>query len=260
MALVDSHCHLDAPEFDADREAVLARARAAGVAAQIVPAVARAGWPKLAALAEDAPDLHPAYGLHPCYLAEHRPEHLDRLAEWLATHRAVAVGECGLDFFLPGLDRNAQEAILLGQLRLARELDLPVILHARRAVDAVIAAIRRVGGLRGVVHSFSGSLEQARQLWRLGFLTGFGGPLTYPTARRVRALVAATPAEFLLLETDAPDQPPAARRGERNEPAALATILEEAARLRGETPEALAALTAANAGRLFGIAVPSPLH
>jgi TatD DNase family protein len=184
-------------------------------------------------------------------LARHRPEHLGELREWLARERPAAVGECGLDYFVEGLDRDAQSACFEGQLRLAREFDLPVVVHARRAVDAVIAALRRIGGLRGVVHSFSGSEEQATQLWKLGFLLGLGGPVTYERARRLRRLAATMPIEHLLLETDAPDQPDAAIRGQRNEPARVAVVLDCIAALRDESPDAIAAATTANAARLF---------
>jgi len=253
VRLIDSHCHLDAAEFDADREAVIARARAAGVVHQVIPAVEAAGWPALHALCRDAPDLHPAYGLHPMYLARHREEHLPLLREWLEREHPVAVGECGLDYFVDGLDHATQQHCFEAQLRLAREFDLPVIVHARRAVDAVIASIRRVGRLRGVVHSFSGSPEQARQLWNAGFLIGLGGPVTYDRAQRLRGLVATMPLEYLLLETDAPDQPDAAIRGQRNEPARVSFICRTIAQLRGETEDGIAAATRGNATRLFGL-------
>lgn len=249
--LVDTHCHLDDGEFDRDRAEVVARARAAGVAWQVVPAIDAASWPKLRDVCRATPDLLPAYGLHPMLLARHRPEHLDALREWLARERPAAVGECGLDYFVEGLDRDAQSMYFEGQLRLAREFDLPVVVHARRAVDAVIAALRRVGGLRGVVHSFSGSEEQATQLWKLGFLLGLGGPVTYERARRLRRLAATMPLEHLLLETDAPDQPDASIRGQRNEPARVAVVLDCIAALRGESADAIAATTTANAARLF---------
>lgn len=254
--LFDSHCHLDVAEFDADRDAVLARARAAGVADQLVPAIDAAGWPGLRALCAATAGLHPAYGLHPMFMDRHRPGHLVALRTWLERERPVAVGECGLDFWNGGDDAAAQLDLLDGQLRLAREFDLPVVLHARKALDAVTAALRRIGGLRGVVHSFSGSPEQARALWDLGFHLGIGGPVTYPRARRLRALVATMPAHWLLLETDSPDQPPSGCQGLRNEPARLARVLAEVAALRGEDPEALAAATTANARRLFGLARP----
>lgn len=254
--LFDSHCHLDAAEFDADRDEVLARAHAAGVHGLLLPATDAAGWPALRALCAATPGLHPAYGLHPMFLARHRREHLDLLRDWLARERPVAVGECGLDFW-NGSDDAAQQLDLLdGQLRLAREFDLPVVLHARKALDAVTAALRRIGGLRGVVHSFSGSPQQARALWDLGFHLGIGGPVTYPRARRLRALVATMPARWLLLETDSPDQPPLGSQGQRNEPARLPQVATEVAALRGETAASLAATTTANACRLFGLPVP----
>jgi TatD DNase family protein len=249
--LVDSHCHLDAPEFDRDRDAVIARARAAGVSRQVVPAVSAAGWPKLRDICADTDGLFPAYGLHPMFLQEHRDEHLAELDDWIQRERPCAIGECGLDFFVDGLDPRAQQHFFDGQLELAREHALPLIVHARRSVDAVIASIKRIGGLRGVVHSFSGSAEQARQLAQLGFMIGLGGPVTYERANRLRKLAASVPIESLLLETDAPDQPDAGIRGQRNEPARLANVLQVVADLRGETHAAIAAATSANAGRLF---------
>lgn len=251
--LIDSHVHLDAAEFDGDRSQVIERARAVGVEAQVVPAVALSGFAKLRALCQSGPDLHPAYGLHPMYLAEHRPPHLHELRTWIEREHPVAVGECGLDHFVEGLDHDAQRDYFVGQLEIARDFDLPVIVHARRAVDEVTAHVRRIGGLRGVVHSFSGSHEQARQLWNLGFLIGLGGPITYERATRLRGLVATMPLEFLLLETDAPDQPLAAHRGERNEPARLLEVLATVAELRRESTASVAEATTRNARRLFGI-------
>lgn len=251
--LVDSHSHLDADEFDPDRQQVIARARAAGVTRQIVPAVSAAGWEKLRALCTAEAGLFPAYGLHPMYLPEHSPEHLVALREWIERERPVAVGECGLDFFVENLDAARQSLFFDGQLRLARDFELPVIVHARRAVDAVMAAIRRFGPLRGVIHSFSGSADQARRLYDLGFLIGLGGPVTYERANRLRTLAAQLPIEYLLLETDAPDQPDSGHRGERNEPARLTTVRDTIAALRGMEPEAVAHATTANAERLFGL-------
>lgn len=253
MRLVDSHSHFDAAEFDADRAAAHARAVAAGVVAQIVPAVDAAGWPKLRQTCAGLPGLWPAYGLHPMYLDAHRPEHLPALRAWIERERPLAVGECGLDYFVEGLDTEAQSFYFDGQLRLAREFDLPVIVHARRAVDAVIGAIRRIGGLRGVVHSFSGSAEQAAQLHRLGFLLGIGGPVTYARANRLRGIVAGMPLEQLLLETDSPDQPGATHRGQRNEPAHLLEVLDAIATLRKEPRDDIAAATRENAVRLFNL-------
>ncbi len=251
MRLVDSHSHFDAAEFDADRAVAHRRAIAAGVTRQVVPAVDAAGWPKLQSVCAELPGLFPAYGLHPMYLESHRPEHLLELRGWIERERPVAVGECGLDFFVDGLDARAQQEYFEAQLQLAREFDLPAIVHARRAVDAVLAAIRKVGALRGVVHSFSGSAEQAAQLHKHGFLLGLGGPVTHERANRLRKLAATMPLEQLLLETDSPDQPGSMHRGGRNEPAYLPDVLDVVAGLRGMDGEELAAATTANAERLF---------
>lgn len=253
MHLIDSHSHLDAPEFDADRTAVLERARDAGVLDQVIPAVAAAGWPALRELCRAQPGLHPAWGLHPMFLDRHRPDHLDQLRHWLSDHRPCAVGECGLDFWVAELDRDTQERYFLAQLKLAREFDLPVILHARKALDEVTAALRRIGGLRGVVHSFSGSQSQAEALWKLGFHLGIGGSVTYERAQRLRGIIASMPIEYLLLETDSPDQPLHGHQGQRNEPALLTEILATVAQLRNEPPQVIASATTANAGLLFAL-------
>jgi len=255
MQLVDSHSHIDVGEFDDDRTAVLARARAAGVTREIVPAIARAGFEKLRDLCRSESGLYPAYGLHPMYLAEHRPEHLDTLPGWIEQERPIAVGECGLDFFVAGLDPDSQLSYFRRQLEIARDFGLPVILHARRALDEVISTLRSVGQLNGVVHSFSGSEEQARQLWKLGFCLGLGGPVTYERARRLRGIAATMPLEFLLLETDSPDQPLHGHQGTRNEPALLGEVCSCIAALRDASAEEIAAATSANAQRLFRLPV-----
>lgn len=254
--MIDSHCHLDAPEFEDDRLAALARARAIGVDGLVVPAVARAGWAALAELAASQADVHPAYGLHPMFLDQHQPGDLQALEAWLDRHRAVAVGEAGLDGYVPELDMDQQRHYFEGQLRIARERQLPVILHARRAHEEVLHTVRRYAPLRGVIHSYAGSAEQARQFIAAGFLLGFGGPITYPRARRLRQLVSQLPIESLLLETDAPDQPLHGHQGERNEPGRLAEVLNCAAALRGCEPDWLAVQTAANARGLFGLSLP----
>lgn len=250
--LFDSHVHLDAPEFDGDRTSVLRDAGAAGVTEMLIPAVTAAGWPKLHELCASAPGLHPAYGLHPCYLGQHSDQDLAALESWLCEHPAAAIGECGLDNMQDGLGHERQVHFLRGQMQIAYRFDLPLVLHARHAFEAVILELRRFGKpLRGVVHSFSGSAEQARQLRGLGFLVGIGGPVTHTRARRLRRLVAELPDESLLLETDAPDQPAASHRGQRNEPAFLREVLDCVAALRNDEPDAIARLTTANARRLF---------
>lgn len=253
MDLIDSHSHIDVAEFDVDRAQVLALAHTAGVHRQIVPAITFTGFDKLRALCRDESGLYPAYGLHPMYLAEHRPEHLDALIKWIARERPIAVGECGLDFYVDGLDAQTQRLYFRRQLEIARDAHLPVILHARRALDEVISTLRDVGDLSGVVHSFSGSEEQARQLWKLGFCIGLGGPLTYARARRLRGIAASMPLEFLLLETDSPDQPLHGHQGARNEPALLREVCACVAALRGVDAAEIAAATTRNAEHVFAL-------
>ncbi len=251
LELTDSHAHIDDASFDADRDAMFTRASDAGVKHVVVPAIDRSSWGRIASICAKHPQAHPAYGLHPIYLDQHQPEHLDALTTQLKTHPAVAVGEIGLDYFLPELDQEKQREYFQKQLRIARDFDLPVIVHARRAMDEVTSTMRRMGSLRGVVHSFSGSMQQAQQLWDMGFHLGIGGPVTYERAQRLRHIVATMPIERLLLETDAPDQPDVHHRGERNEPVRLVDVLGVVAQLRGESESLIAEATTANARRLF---------
>ncbi|MGH8212161.1 MAG: TatD family hydrolase [Rhodanobacteraceae bacterium] len=252
MTLFDSHAHLDAQEFDVDRNEAFAAARKAGVQEMLVPAIFASNWQAVRDLCAAKTGLYPAYGLHPLYLPRHSDHDLDLLRAWLQQHQAAALGECGLDFHDPALDRQRQMDLLRGQLRLAHEFDRPLVLHARGAFEQVILELRKFdGALRGVVHSFSGSAEQAKRLWEMGFLIGIGGPVTYERARRLRRVVAEMPIEFLLLETDSPDQPDAAHRGRRNEPARLIEVLHCVAGLRDQSPADIARATTANARKLF---------
>lgn len=253
MRLIDSHCHFDDPRLDPDRDAAYRRAAAAGVFAMVIPGVTAAQWPRQREIVASYPSLHAGYGLHPMYLPRHRPEHLDELARWLERERPVALGECGLDYFLEDLDHKAQTELFLAQLRLARDFDLPLILHARRSVDDITKYLRRFPGLRGQVHSFSGSEQQARTLVDMGFKLGFGGAVTWQRAKRLRRLAAKLELNAILLETDAPDQAGALHRGERNEPAFLPEVLETIAQLRDTPPEVIAAAANQNVRELFGI-------
>jgi len=251
LELTDSHAHIDDAGFDGDRDAMFERAGRAGIRHIVVPAIDKASWTRIADLCNKRPQALPAYGLHPIFLKQHRREHLNDLRTYLESNHAVAVGEIGLDFFLPELDPAAQREYFVQQLHIARDFDLPVIVHARRAMDEVTSTMKRIGGLRGVVHSFSGSLQQAEKLWELGFHLGIGGPVTYERAQRLRHVVATMPMERLLLETDAPDQPGACHRGERNEPANLVEVLEVIAGLRGVDASVVAHATTDNARGLF---------
>jgi len=253
MQLVDTHTHLDDSRFDADRESVIARARECGISHLVVPAVTTGSWERIATLCREYPELRPAYGLHPMFMAGHREGDITELAGWLEREPAVAVGECGLDFYIPDPDRDAQQALFEAQLELADRFRLPVIVHARKSVEQVLNTLRRFPRVEGVLHSFSGSRQQAERLIDLGFRFGFGGPVTYSNAHRLQALVKWMPLEVMLLETDSPDQPDATHQRQRNEPAYLPLIVQAICRLKDITPELLAARTSANARRLFGL-------
>ncbi len=274
-AWIDTHCHLDAPEFDADRPAVLARARAAGVALQVLPAVMAAHFDSVRALAH-AHGLAYALGIHPLYVDRSADADLDLLADALARHRddphLVAVGEIGLDFFVPGLDLARAERFYQAQLKLARDAGLPVILHVRRSADGLLKGLRRVPVAGGIVHAFNASRVQADLFVGMGFRLGFGGAMTYDRALRIRRLASSLPDASLVLETDAPDIPPhwlyrtAAQRDAgqptgRNEPAELPRIAATLAALRGWSLDETAATTSANAQaalpRLAGLVSPA---
>jgi len=256
---IDSHCHLDAPEFDADRDAVLAAAHAAGVRQLVLPAVAAAHFDAVRSLAHRH-GLAYALGIHPLWVEQAADQDLDRLRQALhdLRHdpRLVAVGEIGLDHFVPGADRARQARFYLAQLKLARDAGLPVILHVRRSADALLQGLRRAPVVGGIAHAFNGSVQQAAQFAELGFRLGFGGAMSFDRALRIRALARDLPDQVPVLETDAPDIPPhwlyrtaAERRSAaqaRNTPAELPRIGAVLAALRGWTPDHTAAVTSAN--------------
>ncbi len=234
--LVDSHCHLDAAEFDADRDQVVARARQAGVAAMVLPAVERANFETVLELSRRYPGCVPALGIHPMVVEHAAESDLDVLAGALESHRPVAVGEIGLDYFVAGHDAIRQEFFFTEQLKLARRFDLPVLLHSRRAMDEVLKHLRRVRVCGGIAHAFNGSRQQAEAFIALGFKLGFGGAMTWPRALRIRELAATLPLEVIVLETDAPDIPPVwLGRDARNAPDQLPEIARTLAELRGES-------------------------
>lgn len=256
---IDTHCHLDAPEFDADRDAVVARARAAGVTGLVLPAVALAHVEAVRALAHRHGAVY-AMGIHPMWVDRAGAGDLDALRAALRRHRddprLVAVGEIGLDGFVAQPALETQRPWYRAQLEIAHEVGLPVLLHVRRSADALLHGLRRVP-VRGIAHAFNGSLQQAHAFLDRGFKLGFGGAMTFERARQIRRLAVALPLEAIVLETDAPDIPPqwlyrtaserAAGQLSRNEPAQLPRIAQVLADLRGLSLAELAQATAANA-------------
>jgi TatD DNase family protein len=252
--LIDTHCHLDAAAFADDHEAVHEQARRAGVTAMVVPGVSRRGWRRLLDLCTRLVGCYPALGLHPLYLEDHCGEYLGELERLIATYPVRAVGEIGLDFWDKEADPESQGKLFADQVVIAAHAKLPLILHVRKAHDQVVAMLRRLRFSHGgIVHSFSGSLQQAHRYAELGFCLGVSGTVTYERANRVRGVVAAMPLADLVLETDAPDIAPAGCRGERNSPANLPLVLEALSVIRSESGADIGAATSANARRLFGI-------
>ena len=244
--LIDSHCHLDAAEFDGDRLAVVERARSLGVATIVVPAVERANFAAVASVCREFSCCRPAYGIHPMYVGRAQKADLDVLRAKLAEASTVAVGEIGLDYFVAEPAVELQGFFLVEQLKVARDLNLPVLLHVRRAVDAVLAQLRRIVVPGGIAHAFNGSRQQADAFIGLGFKLGFGGAMTHPRATRLRQLAMSLPIEAIVLETDAPDIPPEWLGRARNEPAELARIATVLAELRGVGVAEVASQSARN--------------
>ena len=245
--MIDTHCHLDAAEFDADRAAVHAQALAAGVHGIVVPAVSVAGFAKTREVVAGHAGCVAAYGIHPMYVMQAADDDLARLADWLAVERPVAVGEIGLDHYVAGLDPARQLFFYTGQLKLARQFDLPVLLHVRRAVDPVLRELRRLRVRGGIAHAFNGSRQQADEFIKLGFKLGFGGAMTYAGSSRIRGLAADLPLSAIVLETDAPDIPPAWLDRGRNTPGELPAIARCLAELRGLPIADVIAATSENA-------------
>ena len=256
MELIDTHTHLDFPDFDADRPALLAASRALGVRQMVVLGVDRDNWQRVWDLVQSDPDLHAALGLHPVYLDQHRPDDMTHLRDWLARlagHRQLcAVGEIGLDYYIENLDRERQQTLFEAQLQLAAEFELPALIHVRRSHAAVIATLKRLPLQRaGIIHAFAGSFEEAREYIKLGYKLGLGGAATWPQALRMPRVLAKLPLDAGVLETDSPDMAPAMFPGQRNSPAHLPAICEALAEIMAITPEQLAEASTANARQLF---------
>ena len=263
MALcLDTHCHLDADEFGLDRDAVIHRAVQSGVKGVLLPAVRARDHLSVKNLTHQAAQLMPAscytLGIHPIFTPEAKESDLDVLRraviEALGDPRFVGIGEIGLDYFLPELDANHQSFFFEKQLDLAEEFNLPVILHVRRSQDAILKALRPRKITGGIAHAFNGSLQQAEQFIKLNFVMGFGGAMTFSRALQIRRLAKELPFESLVLETDAPDIPPAwlaQQLNHRNEPAELVEISAVLAQIRSSSISQTQTICANNALRVI---------
>lgn len=243
--LIDTHCHLDA--FGDNQAEILLAAQTAGVGHFVIPSVERGNFADVKKICEQHSNCFPAYGIHPMYTGSATQDDLTVLHHYLQVHHPVAIGEIGLDFFAKNQDVTKQAYFFVEQLKLAREFDLPVLLHTRRATDTVLKHLRQIRVKGGIAHAFSGSRVQAEEFIKLGFKLGFGGAMTYDRATRIRDLAATLPMTSIVLETDAPDIPPAfIARGAPNKPEYLARIAQILAELRGISLAEVAQATTEN--------------
>lgn len=253
MMLIDTHCHLDAAEFDTDRDAVAGAAQQQSVGAIVVPAVARGNFDDVIALQARYRNCAYALGIHPMYVDTATLDDLQTLDRYVRQHDPVAIGEIGLDYFLtnPREDPDniaRQQFFYIEQLKIARHYDLPVILHVRNSIDAILKQLRQYKLSGGIAHAFNGSFQQAQQFMDLGFKLGFGGAMTYSRALRIRELAAKLPLDAIVLETDAPDIPPEwVGRAGRNSPLELPKIAQVLADLKQLNVSQVVDITSANA-------------
>lgn len=264
--LIDTHCHLDAAEFDADRDSVAAQAYESGVAAIVVPAVVRNNFDHVIALSQQHRHCAYALGIHPMYVNQSKPADIDTLKTYVEAHQPVAIGEIGLDYYVTKENMESQTYFFTEQLKIAKQHDLPVILHVRHAVDDVLKHLRRYQVVGGIAHAFNGSEQQAKQFIQLGFKLGFGGAMTYSRALKIRELATTLPLEAIVLETDSPDIPPewVGSKG-RNTPLEMAKIAQVLADLRGVNLAQVVEITGSNAikvlPKLLDLCTrPNPLH
>ncbi len=251
MQLIDSHCHLDFAAFNSDRQQVLQRANENNIRHIVIPGTEKVHWHRIKALSSRYQNLHACYGLHPYWLKQHKQQDLTHLEKYIGNNQPVAVGECGLDFRPQQADKKTQLFFFEAQLAMAENLQLPVVIHAVKATEAVIQSIKKFKNLTGMVHSYSGSLEQAKQLMALNFFISISGSITYEHAKKIKTVVNKLPLTSLLLETDAPDQADKKNAGHRNEPAFLLNTARAMAEIREESLAKIAEQTSLNAKKLF---------
>ena len=252
IQLIDSHCHLDFEIFDSDREQVLQRAKNENVTDIIIPGTESQYWQRITSLC-DRLNLHACYGLHPYWAKTHSKNDLTKLEHYIENHRPVALGECGLDFRDQQADKKIQLEFYDAQLSIAAHHQLPVVIHSVKATDAIIQSIKKHKNLTGMIHSFSGSIEQAKQLIDLNFYISLCGSVTFENAKKMRSVAKNIPLTWLLLETDAPDQADHKNINSRNEPSYITNTLDTIALLREEPRAGIAKQTTLNAKTLFNI-------
>ncbi len=246
LELIDSHCHLDFPVFDAERPALIERCNAVGIQSFIVPGVEAVSWPRLIQLRTDFPGVHIAFGLHPYFIENHQLQDIEKLKQFCEKFSPIAIGEIGLDFYRKDLPKEKQITFFQAQLQVAEALKLPVILHVRKAHQDVLQMLKHYQIPGGIAHAFNGSYEQALQYIDLGFKLGFGGALTLPNARKLHSLAENLSLQSIVLETDSPDMKPANYLSAYNTPLSLLQTLDTLADIRGQSKAMIAKITSAN--------------
>ncbi len=247
MEITDTHCHLDVADFDLDRDDVLSHCRALGISKIIIPAIQAKTWSNVLDLCKSEKGLYPALGLHPVFINQHKAHDLEKLEQLLETVSPVAIGEIGLDFYMKELDRQQQIDLFSAQLNIAKNHNLPVILHIRKAHDQVLQLLKKIKVKGGFCHAFNGSVQQAEQYIELGFKLGFGGTLTYENSKKIHKLAKTLPLNSIVLETDAPDMVVESHRGKRNSPEYIMECLSALAKIRNEDIAFIAQQTSKNA-------------
>jgi len=259
MQIIDSHTHIDFEEFKLDRNQAIQRAVESGVNKIIISSTVEDRWKYIHKVcSENNKHCYAAYGLHPMFMDEHnlskQNNDLDKLTMWIKIHKTVAIGEIGLDYYIQEADdkhRKAQIELFNSQLEIAAQFNLPIIIHARKSLDIILKHLRLFPSLRGSIHSFSGSEQQAKQLIDLGFYLSFGGPVTYNRATRLQKIIKSIPLEAMLVETDSPDQADSNHHLQRNEPAFIFEVVKKIAQLKNVEKEHIAEITTKNAMSLF---------
>lgn len=247
MNIIDTHCHLDVADFDLDRDEVLTRCRALGISKIIIPAIQENTWLNVLELCKSEKGLYPALGLHPVFIRQHKRDDLEKLEQLLETVSPVAIGEIGLDFYIKELNPQQQIDLFEAQLHIAKNHELPVILHVRKAHDQVLQLLKKIKVKGGFSHAFNGSLQQAEQYIDLGFKLGFGGTLTYENSTKIHNLAKTLPLDAIVLETDAPDMVVESHRGKRNSPEYIVECLAALANIRNIDVDVIAKQTSKNA-------------
>jgi TatD DNase family protein len=249
---IDSHCHLDFDVFDQTRDELMSDCYAAGISGFLVPATTKDSWQKIGSLAKCYPQWRIAYGLHPYFLSQAKLQDLDLLAEYCEADKVLAIGEIGLDNWPGSSDMDVQKEFFERQLLIAKSLNLPVVIHARKSYDLVYQMLRRVGfTCGGVIHAFNGSYEQAQRFIELGFVVGIGGTVSYPRAKKAQRVLAALDCQSYVLETDSPDMPLCGFQGQMNTPMSVLKVAQHVAQIRKEEVEQIAVDSYDNLLRVF---------